>query len=63
MDREDKLCSNCKVFNINRMINGSVQTVSKIYKVERNGKIHNIVEEENTIYEVDGSISKYRDKK
>jgi hypothetical protein len=31
-------------------------------EVEKSGKIHNIVEEENTIYEVDGRIDRYSDK-
>ena len=62
MNREDNANKNSKVFNINKIINGSIETVSRIYKVEKSGKIHNIVEEENTIYEVDGRIDRYSDK-
>ena len=44
---------NYEVFHINRVVNGDIKTVKKIYKVQQGNVCRNIIEEENTIYEVE----------
>ena len=42
-----------EIIYINKIYKDNQEDIKKIYRIERNGKYRNIIEEKNTIYEVD----------
>ena len=48
---------------INKISKDNTEEIKKVYRIKRNGKYRNIIEEKDTIYEVDNDCVNFYSKK